>query len=85
MVYKTLNADKVMATIDRLEAWLSERFPDSGLRNVASELSETARRCAAEPERLRQPIMALRVFVYTIWALGAAALVWLAVGLHMMG
>ncbi|GJL94141.1 MAG: hypothetical protein DHS20C05_05460 [Hyphococcus sp.] len=85
MVYKTLNAERVMATIDKLEARVSERFPDSGLSNVACELSQTARRCAAESERLRQPIIPLRISVYTVWTLGAAALIWLAIGLPYGG
>lgn len=82
MPYKTLNAEKVIQTIDRLAARVDERFPDSGLSQVACELAETSRRCAAESDRLRQPIMPIRVTVYTIWIMGAAAFIWIASTLH---
>ena len=82
MPYKTLNSEKVIATIDKLSLRVRERFPDSGLSQVASELAETARRCAAESERLRQPILPIRVTVYSIWVLGAAAFFWIATTLH---
>lgn len=85
MVYKTLNPDRVIETIDKLHDRVAERFPNSGLTQVADELASTARRCAAESTRLREPVTAIRVSVYTIWILGAVALIWLAFGLHFEG
>jgi len=85
MAYKTLNAANVIATIEKLERRVSERFPDSSLSQVAAELTATARHCAAEADRLRKPMLAIRLSVYTIWAVGAAALLWLAFGLHFDG
>ena len=85
MAYKTLNAAKVIETIDTLGLRVVERFPDSGLESVAGELAATARRCAAESDRLRDPVIAIRISVYSIWLIGAAALVWLAFGLHYDG
>lgn len=85
MPYKTLNADKVIETIEKLELRVEERFPGSGLKNAAGMLTETAHRCAAESHRLRRPVMGIRASVYTIWTLGAAALVWIAFGLHYDG
>lgn len=85
MAYKTLNPARVIETIDKLEARVKERFPESGLSQVARELSETARRCAAESDRLRRPVIPIRVMVYTVWALGAAGLLWVALGLHYEG
>jgi len=85
MAYKTLNAAKVIDTIDKLKLRVAERFPDSGLEQVACELAETARRCAVESERLRDPVIAIRVSVYFIWVVGAAALLWLGFGLHFEG
>lgn len=78
MVYKTLDPVRVLETIDMLRNRVGERFPDSGLERAACELARTARRCAAESERLRRPVKAIRFSVYTIWALGAAALLWIA-------
>ncbi len=85
MAYKTLSSARVIETIDKLEARVKERFPDSGLAQVAHELSETSRRCAAESDRLRRPVTPIRVMVCTVWVLGAAGLVWLAFGLHFDG
>ena len=82
MPYRTLSSERVIETIDRLENRVGERFPASGLKNVASELAETARRCAAEAERLRQPMLPIRVVVYSIWILGASAFAWIALTLH---
>lgn len=82
MPYRTLSAVQVIATIDALSRRIGERFPGSGLENVSKELSEIARRCAAESERLRDPVIPIRLSVYTIWAVGAAALAWIAVTLH---
>ncbi len=85
MVYKTLSAQRVIETIDKLEARVRERFPASGLEQVAGELASTARRCGEEAERLRDPVMIIRISVYTIWLLGAAALIFVAFGLHYDG
>lgn len=82
MPYRTLSAAQVITTIDALSRRIGERFPDSGLNNVASELSSVARRCAAESERLRDPVIPIRLSVYSIWALGAGALAWIALTLH---
>lgn len=82
MTCSTLDPRSVIATIDALGRRIGERFPGSGLEKVASELSQTARRSAAEAERLRDPVIAIRISVYSIWALGAAALAWIALTLH---
>ena len=85
MPYRTLDPDMLIATIDRMEARVAERFPEAGLAQVAKELCVTARRCAAESVRLRRPVVALRISVYSIWVAGAALLAWLAFGLHYDG
>jgi len=85
MPYKTLSADSVITTIEKLQRRISERFPESGLEKVAAELSATARRCAGEAARLNKPAIPIRISVYTIWVLGAATLLWLAAGLHYDG
>ena len=85
MVYKTLSAEKVIDTIDTLSLRVVERFPDSGLEQVSSELAATARRCAAESDRLRNPVLAIRTLVFSIWIAGGVALLWLAFGLHYDG
>ena len=85
MAYNTLNATNVIDTIDKLRLRVRERFPESGLEGVAAELADTARRCAAESDRLRQPVMPIRILVYSIWVIGSASLIWLALGMHYDG
>ena len=85
MAYKSLSAPKVIDTIDILEKRVTERFPGSGLENVAGELAATARRCAAESDQLKEPVIAIRTLVFSIWIIGAVVLVWLAFGLHYDG
>ena len=82
MPYRTLSGEQVIKTIDKLALRVGERFPGSGLEKVAGELAATARRCAAESDRLRRPIMPIRVTVYSIWIIGAAAFLWIAATLH---
>ncbi|MEM8770157.1 MAG: hypothetical protein AAGD92_00785 [Pseudomonadota bacterium] len=82
MPYKNLSAERVTETIDTLAARVEERFPGSGLSRVAIELAETSRRCGAEAERLRDPIIPIRLTVYSIWVAGAAALVWIVSSVH---
>ena len=82
MPYRTLSAEQVIKTIDKLVLRVGERFSGSGLERVAAELAATARRCAAESDRLRRPIMPIRITVYSIWFIGAAAFFWIAATLH---
>ena len=82
MPYRTLDPQSVIDTIGALRRRIGERFPDSGLERVAQELSEVAMRCAQESERLRDPVIPIRLSVYSIWALGAAAVAWIALTLH---
>ncbi|WP_411816989.1 hypothetical protein [Hyphococcus sp. DH-69] len=82
MPYRSLSADHVIVTIEKLQSRIAERFPGSGLERVASELSEVAKRCAEESERLREPVIPIRLSVYTIWTIGTFALGWIALTLH---
>ena len=50
-MYKELKFDKVIATIDKLETRISERFPNSGISKVSYELSETANSAQARIEK----------------------------------
>lgn len=85
MAYRTLRADCVVETVDRLVLRIGARFPGAGLEAVCRGLADTARRCAAEAARLNRPQRVLRAGVYSIWAAGAAALVWAASNLRYDG
>ncbi|MBY0423920.1 MAG: hypothetical protein K2Q06_16575 [Parvularculaceae bacterium] len=82
MTYGTLRADCVVETIDRLALRIGARFPGGGLESVCRALAEAARRCAAEAERLNRPQRLLRAGVYTVWALGGVAFLWVLTTLH---
>lgn len=42
-MYRALDADKIIATIDLLQRRIDERFPGAGLARVAADLSAAAR------------------------------------------
>jgi len=60
-VYTELDASKIIQTVDRLERRIVERFPESGLRRVASEVGSTARQLCKTAESLGKPHPTLRV------------------------
>jgi hypothetical protein len=68
--YAELQSEFVRATIDALKSRIAERFPGSGLSNVAAELLVVADRNQAVIERLRQPLWPIRALTaITILAL----------------
>ena len=46
-MYRTLDPDKILATLETLERRVSERFPAARLINVASELVGIAKEARA--------------------------------------
>ena len=60
-MYSQLDASKLVATLDRLEHRIAERFPQSSLSRVAAEVSSTARSTSATAESLGNPHWPLRV------------------------
>lgn len=60
MSYRAVSAASVIATIDRLQKRIEERFAGRGLAQVCAELAAVARRDEARVARLRQPDMAVR-------------------------
>jgi hypothetical protein len=75
-LYSQLDASKIIQTVDRLERRVIERFPDSGLRRVAAEISATTRHTCAIAESLGKPHTTLRVIAWLL----IVALVIAAVG-----
>lgn len=59
-MYRSLDARHIIATADRLRKRISERFPDSGLSKVASELLAEALQASATAEWLAQRHRTLR-------------------------
>ncbi|MCU0800527.1 MAG: hypothetical protein MUD11_01920 [Rhodobacteraceae bacterium] len=73
MSYRRLDTAKIIATADRLQSRVAERFPGAGLCGVATELHGLARDIAADAQRLEPPLWVLRLFIAAV-TLGGAAL-----------
>lgn len=58
--YRSLDSDKIIATIDKLAIRIGERFPESGLHLVAEQLGEVALRNKAHSLALTRPIWWVR-------------------------
>jgi hypothetical protein len=74
---RTLDPDKITATLKTLERRIGERFPGSGLSGVAGVLTRTAEATSAAVVKIARPYVLLRVAVGLLLLLFAATLVWL--------
>lgn len=72
MPYRTLDPERIIATAQKLEKRVSERFPGSGLEKVAAELAVMAQDTAEHARRLETPIVWLRLLIAAIIAAGTA-------------
>ena len=61
--YQTLDPDKIIETLEKLEKRISARFPGSGLGRVADNLTKTARATSATVQKIARPNFTLRVLV----------------------
>lgn len=73
MSYRTLDPDKIVQTLERLNLRISERFPDAGLAKVCKELEQVARETRDRARSLRKPNELLRI--------GSAVVVIIGLGL----
>ena len=78
--YSELKPDRILSTLTKLRQRIGERFPGSGLGQVADELRQVADAIVLLVERLQKPLWALRVLT----GLAIAALIGLAVWLVVM-
>jgi hypothetical protein len=60
-MYRALDADKIIATIDRLKLRIDERFPGASLAGVARDLSAAARETEQKARALGRPHWLLRL------------------------
>ena len=74
MTYRALQASSIIATIDRLQLRITERFAQRGLAQVCQQLAQTARRDNERVVALRQPDLMVRAGVFSIGTLLAGAL-----------
>lgn len=63
---RSLQPDKIIATIELLERRIGERFPGSGLRNVASELLQISLEAVKRAESIREPNVPLRIVIVAL-------------------
>ena len=72
--YRTLDADRLTETLDRLEARIAERFPNAGLRKVCQELVGIARQTAERAGDIARPNIGLRLGTAAVILIGLATL-----------
>ncbi len=75
-MYRTLNPDKIIATIVKLKRRIDERFPDRGLGVVCGELLAVAQESEARVKAISEPDYKLRVLSTTLMGLGLLSLVY---------
>lgn len=63
MHYRALNPALILATAEMLQQRVAERFPDSGLRKVATELVSLSHDLAKSAKALETPIWWLRILI----------------------
>ena len=73
--YRALDADKIIATIDKLRLRIEERLGPCGLSRVTGELGEIASECRVRVELIRRPNVILRLVVMIVVAAAIALLV----------
>ncbi|UCC84323.1 MAG: hypothetical protein JSW46_05170 [Gemmatimonadota bacterium] len=56
-----LDADRIVETVDALERRIRERFPDSGLGKIASQLNTISHGTVERLRRAAEPILPLRI------------------------
>lgn len=87
MPFRTLDPALILATAERLEQRIAERFPERGLSLVAAEVVALTREAEADVRALTPPIWGLRALVALTVIAGGAVFVWVGsiVPLHQMG
>jgi hypothetical protein len=77
-MYRTLDPDKIIGTLEKLEQRICTRFPGSGLSKVCAELVGLAKESKAKAAAAAQPNLSLRVGIGIVLLLGAALLGYVA-------
>jgi hypothetical protein len=74
-MYRTLDATRIIETLQQLQRRVSERFPGAGLAGVCAELTAIAEQAHERAKSIRRPDWVLRGIVGTILALGLVLLI----------
>ncbi len=78
MSYRTLDADKIVDTLERLHARIQERFPQAGLAKVCAGLVDVARDTKQRAQRIEEPNTLIRLGGFAVIAAGLAAVAYVA-------
>ena len=76
MTFRTLDPALILATAEKLERRIVERFPDRGLARVAAEVVALTRLAKADADTLTPPIWGLRLLIALAVITGGAVFVW---------
>jgi hypothetical protein len=77
-----LDSAAIVATVERLQRRIAERFPARGLARVAAELVDVARAHERRALEIRRPAWGPRLTSLAILALAIGAVAWLLAGPH---
>ncbi len=77
-MYRTLNPDKIVATIETLEKRIDERFPGAGLGRVCGKLAQIARENRERVSRIAKPHLGIRLASGSILLAGFALIAYVA-------
>ncbi|MFQ5446226.1 MAG: hypothetical protein ACE5FF_04770 [Saprospiraceae bacterium] len=77
--YSELKPELILTTLDKLQHRIDERFPGSGLGQVALELLHVAQAIVPLVKKLRSPLWGIRVLTFLTIGLLVGLTVWLCV------
>lgn len=77
--YRILDPDLVVRTQQRLHDHIRNRFPDSGLGDVARDLLEVAKQAKIRSNEIHRPDTRLRIAIYAVLSLAVLFLIAIAV------
>jgi hypothetical protein len=77
-MYRTLDPERIVSSLERLSRRIEERFPAAGLATVCAELTEIAQHTTARVERIARPAIFTRVVIALLLMLGGIALGFIA-------
>ena len=74
-MFEALDPEKIIATLEKLQSRINERFPGSGLSGVSGELLGIAKTTSANIVEIARPQIGLRLLVGLLLALAAGMIV----------
>ncbi len=80
-MFRTLDATKVVQSLDQLTRRIDERFPGAGLANVAAELTRIASDTSTRSAQIAKPAILTRLFVTVLMLAGLALLAFVVTSL----